>query len=242
MEAIELARKFQVKLVADGSHACGSFCNNAPVASIKGCMATVFSFHPAKLITSAEGGCVVTYNSEIAEKMRELRDNGIQRECGPYEWSYDNVTYGLNLRMSDVHAALGRSQLLKLGRFNASRNAIARWYHESLPDFVRPQVIASNCSSARHLYTVSIDLLKSLSDKNVFFQYMHSNGIGVQNHYIPIYLFSNWKQESNSVNLITSDRYYEQSVSLPLYPDLEKKVVRRIVNMIEAFFDSSNSR
>jgi dTDP-4-amino-4,6-dideoxygalactose transaminase len=165
-----LAQEYGFRVIEDASHAIGALHNMERVGSCRWSDITVFSFHPVKIITSAEGGMALTNNAEIAEHMRLMRSHGITRdsskfvncEIPPPSWMYEQHYLGYNYRMTDIQAALGLSQLSRLAEFLNKRNAFASRYNELLQNLpLQLPVIQKGNYSAFHLYVVRIKLLLS---------------------------------------------------------------------------------
>lgn len=220
-----LADRYAFKILEDASHAVGASYQGAPVGS-RYADASVFSFHPVKIITTAEGGMVTTQDAALAHQLRLLRSHGVTRDAenmtGPIEgaWYYEQQLLGYNYRMSDVQAALGSSQLARLPQLHHRRVDLARRYDESLRGLplTRPVTLADRVSSL-HLYAVEIDSAHCRVDRATAFARLRETGIGVNVHYIPIHLQPFWRERGFAPGYCpAAERYYAGALSLPLYP------------------------
>jgi UDP-4-amino-4,6-dideoxy-N-acetyl-beta-L-altrosamine transaminase len=219
-----LARRYGVTLIEDASHAVGAQYNGQPVGSGEYADMTVFSFHPVKIITTAEGGMVLTRHSELAERLRRLRSHGMTRDPammtepahGP--WYYQQIELGFNYRATDIQAALGVSQLARLDGFLARRRALAAAYSQTLAGL--PLALPTQqpgAESAWHLYVVRVP-----ERRDEVFAALRSAGIGVNVHYIPVHLQPFYRQLGfRPGDFPEAEAYYAQALSLPLYPGLE---------------------
>ncbi|MBB1613372.1 UDP-4-amino-4,6-dideoxy-N-acetyl-beta-L-altrosamine transaminase [Pseudomonas sp. UMC65] len=224
----ELAERYAFTLIEDASHAVGASYAGRPVGCGEFAAMTVFSFHPVKIITSAEGGMVMTNSPELADHLRRLRSHGMTRDPaqmvgqshGP--WYYQQVELGFNYRMTDLQAALGRSQLNKLPGFLQRRRYLAERYQhllQSLP-LSLPQA-QPDAHSAWHLYVVRLQLQHIKHSHREVFEGLRKAGIGVNLHYIPVHLQPYYRDLGFAEgDFPEAERYYAQAVSLPMYPGL----------------------
>jgi dTDP-4-amino-4,6-dideoxygalactose transaminase len=186
---------------------------------------TVFSFHPVKIITTAEGGAVMTNRDDWAQKLDLLRSHGITRDPammagvsqGP--WYYEQVMLGFNYRMTDVHAALGCSQIRHVDEFVQKRHAQFHRYNDLLAcDKLVLPVEAEHCVSAHHLYVIRLKDA-SLDERRKVFEHLRACGIGVNVHYIPVHLQPWYRQMGFSLgDFPQAEAYYREAITLPLYP------------------------
>lgn len=235
-EIREIADEFDLRLIEDACHAFGASYRGKKIGSFADM--TVFSFHPVKPITTGEGGAIVTNNEDYAKKLRLLRNHGIDKESreqfgSDVEWAYDMLELGRNYRMTDIQAALGISQLKKISSFIAKRNELANQYNELLETlpFLEIPSKTDDVVHGWHLYTI---LLKNV-DRNRFFTYMKKNNIGVNVHYIPIYLLNYYQKKisfKRSDYPVTED-VFKRIITLPLYPALKEQDIHSIVNLIK---------
>jgi UDP-4-amino-4,6-dideoxy-N-acetyl-beta-L-altrosamine transaminase len=222
-----LADRYRFKILEDASHAVGASYQGAPVGS-RHADASVFSFHPVKIITTIEGGMVTTQDAMLAKRLSMLRSHGITRDAadmtGPAEgaWYYEQQLLGYNYRMTDVQAALGSSQLARLGEMYQRRRELVQRYDELLKDLplVRPPTLADRVSSL-HLYVVEIDAARGNVKRAEVFARLRAAGIGVNVHYIPIHLQPFWRARGFAAgNFPRAEAYYQRAISLPLFPRL----------------------
>lgn len=235
-----LSKEFGFKVIEDASHAIGASRYGEWVGSCKWSDATVFSFHPVKIITTGEGGMTLTNDKELFLQMQKLRSHGIKRELVQKQsridgaWLYDQVDLGYNYRMSDIHAALGLSQLNRLSEFVRKRNKIASRYDELLKGLPlqTPKILPENFSTF-HLYVVRLNLIEIKKTYLEIFNSLRDNGIGVNLHYIPVHLHTYYKRLGFSSGMfLESERYSKEAISLPIYPSLTFKEQIKIVSVL----------
>jgi UDP-4-amino-4,6-dideoxy-N-acetyl-beta-L-altrosamine transaminase len=248
-EIAELCAQYSVLIIEDASHALGAEYRGERVGSCSYSSATVFSFHPVKLITTGEGGAVTTNSHDIARCMEMIRSHGITRDHDefvnptPEPWAYEQQLLGFNYRLSDFSAALGHSQLLRLDQFVRRRNEIADRYIQLFADceVVLPKVSA-NRKSSFHLFVVQVDFAKKEIDKARFFQKMKTRGISLNVHYRPICdqpYYQDLGFSSSEFPIARS--YYQAAVSLPMYADLTDEQCEFVVKaMVDELETSSN--
>jgi UDP-4-amino-4,6-dideoxy-N-acetyl-beta-L-altrosamine transaminase len=242
MEAIhKLSQRYGFKIIEDASHAVGASYKNTPVGNCQYSDMTVFSFHPVKIITTAEGGAVLTNQSQLADRLSMLRSHGITREPRamteePHgDWYYQQVALGYNYRLTDIQAALGLSQLTRLEQFVSRRGAIAERYLQLLEGLpVSTQVQSDDRQSSHHLFVIRLDLGRSRRGHKAVFDTLRSAGIGVNLHYIPIHT-QPWYRELGFVDndFPQAMRYYAEAISLPIYPDLRDDQLQLITSALE---------
>lgn len=222
-----LADRYGFKIIEDASHAVGASYQGQPVG-FQYADINVFSFHPVKIITTAEGGICTTQDETLAEKLRLLRSHGITRDPDLMEspseggWYYEQVCLGFNYRMTDMQAALGRSQLSRLVPMQAARAALAARYDTLLADLpIKGPQIMSDRESAHHLYVVELDSAVTTATRAQIFATMRAAGIGVNVHYIPIHLQPDYRRLGFNVgDFPNSEAYYQGAITLPLFPEM----------------------
>tara|TARA_Y100000816_G_scaffold290596_1_gene279698 strand:- start:38 stop:1198 length:1161 start_codon:yes stop_codon:yes gene_type:complete len=240
-EIFKLSKIYKFKIIEDASHALGSTYKSNIIGSCRHSTATVLSFHPIKSITSAEGGAVLTNDKKLMEKVKMLREHGITKNNKKFliknsgAWYYEQQFLGYNYRMSDVHAALGLSQIKNLKKFIKKRNIIANIYEKNLNiKGIKFQKKTENSHSSRHLFIIRVN--KKIHKK--LFNYLRNKGIYVNLHYIPIYRQPFYKKnfKINNFNFPNSESYYSEAISIPVYYDLklsdQKRVIKNIKNFI----------
>lgn len=242
MAAIHLlAQKYGFRIIEDASHAVGGRIGNEAVGSGRYSDVTIFSFHPVKIITTAEGGLALTNRQDLAERMAHLRSHGITRapdlmcEAPDGPWYYEQIALGFNYRMTDLQAALGASQLGRLEAFIEARHRLAARYDALLvgAPVARPYRAPAN-HSALHLYPIRV---ASARRKEVF-EYLRGQEIGVNVHYIPVHLQPYYRALGfRQGDFPEAERYYAEAISLPLFPALSEadqdKVVRELTAALE---------
>jgi UDP-4-amino-4,6-dideoxy-N-acetyl-beta-L-altrosamine transaminase len=240
----QLSQKYGFKIIEDASHAIGGKYKNRPIGNCKYSDITIFSFHPVKIITTGEGGMAVTNDHELADKMSLLRSHGITRDeklmtqvpDGP--WYYEQVDLGFNFRMTDIQAALGVSQLQRLSSYIEKRNEIAKIYNSSLKGLpITLPYQHSDSISAYHLYVICLNNEIENSHRDIF-ENLQKNKIGVNIHYIPVHLQPYYKNIGfKRGDYPNSERYYQQAISLPIYPTLSNKdhhyIVESLIKTLE---------
>lgn len=224
----QLAQEFGFAVIEDASHAVGASYKGEPVGSCRYSDITVFSFHPVKIITTAEGGMALTNNTELADRIRLLRSHGISRdesqmtELSHGAWYYQQLELGFNYRMTDIQAALGLSQSMRLNQIIEKRQLLATNYHRLLADFPLglPQPDDLNIS-AWHLYIIRLD---DKTKRKTVFDGLRSVGIGVNVHYIPIHTQPFYQRLGfDWSNFPVAEDFYERIISLPIFPELSSE-------------------
>lgn len=229
MKAIRaLSLRYGFKVIEDASHAIGADYSGTVIGDCNFSDITVFSFHPVKIITTAEGGVATTRSSELAHKMRLLRTHGISRDSLELErknegaWYYEQHFLGFNYRMTEIQASLGLSQLKHLDEWITRRHEIADSYDAELTGLplVLPQR-PSGSHSSLHLYVVQIDHTRTQLTRRVVFDRLRANGVGVNVHYIPVHIqpyFHNLGFRAGQFPV--SESYYSRCISIPMFAGL----------------------
>ncbi|TPQ28527.1 UDP-4-amino-4,6-dideoxy-N-acetyl-beta-L-altrosamine transaminase [Methylomonas koyamae] len=232
-----LSEKYGFKIIEDASHAIGGRYRNQPIGNCRYADITVFSFHPVKIITTAEGGMALTNDTELADKLALLRSHGITRDPaqmthqadGP--WYYQQIALGYNYRMTDIQAALGLSQLSRLDEFVANRQRLAARY-DSLLSALPVEIPWQHPDnySALHLYPITVPEGVSAYSRLSVFEGLRAAGIGVNVHYIPVHLQPYYRQLGfQPGDFPEAERYYRAAISLPLYATLTEANQDRVV-------------
>lgn len=241
MDAIHaLSQQYGFRIIEDASHAIGGHYKGGPIGDCRFSTITVFSFHPVKTITTAEGGMAVTNDPELANRMARLRSHGITRNPaemtnapdGP--WYYQQIELGFNYRMTEMQAALGLSQLRRLNEFVTKRHALAATYDELLQDVpvVTPWQHPDGYSGL-HLYVVRLKLDAMKASHSEAFERLRVGGVGVNVHYIPVYRQPYYTcMGFKASDFPEAERYYSEAISLPMYPGLTTDQQRDIVRLL----------
>lgn len=226
-----LSRQYGFSIIEDASHAIGGRYLGEPIGNCRYSDITVFSFHPVKIITTAEGGMAVTNRSDLADRMKRLSSHGITREPaqmtqapdGP--WYYQQIELGFNYRMTELQAALGISQLERLDAYVTKRHALARRYNEMLSELpITLPFQHPDGYSAFHLYVICLQLDKIRPDRREVFEALREKGIGVNVHYIPVHTQLYYQRLGfREGNYPAAERYYQEAITLPLHPGLSEK-------------------
>jgi UDP-4-amino-4,6-dideoxy-N-acetyl-beta-L-altrosamine transaminase len=236
-----LSLQYGFKIIEDASHAIGGrykgeFIGNGRFSDI-----TVFSFHPVKIITTAEGGMAMTNSDELAEKMALLRSHGITRDPahmthepdGP--WYYQQVDLGYNYRMTELQAALGLSQMTRLDGYVARRHTLARRYDALLADL--PITLPwqhPDSYSGLHLYVVRLQLDKLTRTHRQVFEALRELGIDVNLHYIPVHSQPYYKLMGfKSGSYPKAEQYYAEAISIPMYVGLTESEQMNVVSSLQ---------
>jgi len=247
MAAIKaLANRYAFKIIEDASHAIGASYKNVKVGSCEYSDVTVFSFHPVKIITSAEGGMALTNNKEIADRIRQLRTHGITNDSSIFEhtpedeiWNYQQQRLGFNYRMTDVHAALGLSQLGRLDEFVKRRHSIAERYDRELDELplITPWQHPDNYS-AWHLYPVLLDLTKTNATQRFVYQSLQEQGILANLHYIPVYRQPYFAEMGFRKNYCpNAEAYFKSAISIPMFANLTEAQQGEVIQALGKSFE-----
>jgi dTDP-4-amino-4,6-dideoxygalactose transaminase len=215
-------------VIEDAAHALGASTPDGPVGNCARSDMAVFSFHPVKSITTGEGGAVTTNSSDLAARLRRLRSHGMVRTPAKGGWAYEIAELGWNYRLTDLQAALGTSQLAKLDRFVARREALAGRYRDLLAGLplVLPPEAPPGYASARHLYPVRVE--GGAGRRREVYDALHAAGIGAQVHYLPIYRHPLWAAAGPGTRFPATEAAYAGLLSLPLYPGLSEAEQDRV--------------
>lgn len=237
METIsKLAKRFKFSVIEDASHAIGGKYQGKYVGSCRYSDITVFSFHPVKIITTAEGGMALTNDKQLAQKLDLYRSHGITRDPelmterphGP--WYYQQITLGYNYRMTELQAALGIKQLTRLDDFVAMRHRLVARYNTELGDLPihLPNQLEDNYSSF-HLYVIRVPQHVHLP----IFDELRRRGIGCNLHYIPVHTQPFYQQKGFVADdYPEAQKYYREAISLPLYPGLAGAKQTQVINVL----------
>lgn len=252
----QLAQEFGFKVLEDASHSIGAFRNGEPVGSCRWSNVTVFSFHPVKIITSGEGGMALTNDGDVAERMRMLRTHGVTRDTETFllppesgasdletpsavtdypAWYYEQQLLGYNYRLTDVHAALGLSQLPRVATYVERRNELAARYDEALAHLpLQLPHVGSVNRSAYHVYVVRMTRDAAPQRHREVFDELRRRGIGVNLHYMPVHLQPYYRSLGFSVGQFPEAEHHGRSaITLPLYPNLSEQQQDAVIDALK---------
>lgn len=221
----ELAVKYGFKVIEDASHAIGGYYQNSKIGGCYYSDIVVFSFHPVKIITTAEGGVALTNNPDIATKLRLFQGHGITRDEELMEgksdggWYYQQLELGYNYRMTELQAALGISQMKRLPDFVSARHKLANRYNELLANLpIQLPYQSPQTYSAMHLYIIRLKLDKISKSHRQVFDELRLCGLGVNLHYIPVHLHPYYKKMGFKYGEFPeAESYYQEAISIPIY-------------------------
>lgn len=231
-----LSDKYGFQVLEDAAHALGGSYRDERIGNCKWSRAVSHSFHPVKIVTSAEGGMITTNDDELAWKIGMLRTHGITRETDRMEgeshgpWYYQQLDLGYNFRMCDLQAALGASQMQKLERFALRRREIADLYDTALAGLpLRPLARDPAGISGWHLYMIRLNLGEISRTRREVFESLRAQGIGVNVHYIPVHLQPDYQRLGFTAGMFPeAERYYEECITLPMFPAMQDEDVLRV--------------
>ena len=235
-----LAKQYGVRVIEDASHAIGASFAGEPVGKCKHSDITVFSFHPVKIVTTAEGGVAVTQDAELAARMRRAASHGITRDPslmthesdGP--WYYQQIEIGYNYRMTELQAALGISQMQRLKAYVDSRSSHAQAYDHALADLPLDLPWQDPRSrSAWHLYVIRLRLDEIELSHRVVFETLRGSGIGVNLHYIPVHTQPYYRQLGFSEgDFPNAEGYYRRAISIPLFATMTEEQRGEVLSVL----------
>lgn len=242
MKAIhDLALKYDFKVIEDASHAIGGKYQNEFIGNCRYSDITVFSFHPVKIITTAEGGMALTNDDSLAQKMNLYRSHGVSRDQtlmthepdGP--WYYQQVALGYNYRMTELQGALGITQMQRLDQFVSQRHVLAKRYNELLSEL--PLTLPwqhPDSYSGLHLYVIRLSLDKISKTHLQIFEELRESGIGVNLHYIPVHTQPYYQNIGfREGDFPQAEQYYKEAISLPMFSKLTEEKQRKVADVLE---------
>ena len=243
----QLSQQYGFKIIEDASHTIGASYHGGKVGNCQYSDITVFSFHPVKIITTAEGGACLTNNAETANQLARLRSHGITRNPAEMQgepdgaWYYQQIDLGYNYRMTELQAALGVSQMTRLDEFVERRHALADRYDTLLADLslILPYRNPAN-QSALHLYPIQVQP-ESGKTRQQIFDYLRAHGIGANVHYIPVHTQPYYRQRFGFKpgDFPNAETYYSRAISLPLYFSLSEDEQDTVVAMLKQAFQAA---
>lgn len=242
----ELADKYRFTVIEDACHAVGGRYRGTRVGSCAFSDMTVFSFHPVKIITTGEGGMILTNRKDLYEKLLRLRTHGITRDPGLMEgeahgpWYYQQIELGFNYRMTDIQAALGLTQLQKIEKFLKRRRRLAEKYNKGLKDL--PLTLPwqhPETQSAWHLYVIRVEAAR----RREIFERLRAEGILVNVHYIPVHTQPCYRRLGFSPgDFPEAERYYSEAITLPLYYGLKDEEQQRVVDLAAGIMENYDEK
>ncbi|MFN9647768.1 MAG: UDP-4-amino-4,6-dideoxy-N-acetyl-beta-L-altrosamine transaminase [Pseudanabaena sp.] len=237
-----LSKQYGFKVIEDASHAIGGKYQDKPIGCCEFSDLAVFSFHPVKIITTGEGGMVLTNSQDLYEKLIRLRSHGITRDSNLMQgeshgsWYYQQLELGFNYRMTDIQAALGASQMQRLEEFVSRRRFLAQRYNHLLQDL--PITLPhqySDTESSWHLYVIRLHLDKISKSHRQVFEELRQEGIGVNLHYIPVHTQPHYQSLGFQWgDYPEAEKYYQSAISIPLYYGLTKQEQELIVTILKS--------
>jgi UDP-4-amino-4,6-dideoxy-N-acetyl-beta-L-altrosamine transaminase len=247
MEQIhQLSMEFGFRIIEDASHAIGGRYQGEPIGNCRYSDITVFSFHPVKIITTAEGGMALSNNAELAQKMALLRSHGITRDPAQMThesdgaWYYQQIELGFNYRMTDMQAALGVSQMQRLDEFVTRRHELAKRYDELLAHL--PVTLPwqhPDSYSGLHLYVIRLQLDKIRLTHLEVFDALRQQGIGVNLHYIPVHTQPYYQAMGfQHQNFPEAEQYYQEAISLPMFSAMTDAQQQTVYDVIKGILQS----
>jgi UDP-4-amino-4,6-dideoxy-N-acetyl-beta-L-altrosamine transaminase len=235
-----LAQQYQFTVIEDASHALGGSYRGQKVGSCAFSDMAVLSFHPVKIITTGEGGMILTNRLDLYEKLLRLRSHGITREPQqmqgeiPGAWYYQQIDLGYNYRLTDLQAALGVSQMARLDAFVARRHQLVARYHHGFADL--PLILpyeAAEAFSAYHLYVIQLKLNEISKTRTQVFNQLRAANILVNVHYIPVHTQPYYQQLGFKMgDFPQAEQYYQAAISLPLFPGLTEQEQDYVIHTV----------
>lgn len=258
-EIYKLSKAYGFSIIEDASHALGAYYapngrpiteNQSEAIKIGSCVhsdITVFSFHPVKIITTGEGGCLTTNDSALANKLKLLRSHGITSDptlfkSRPFDeiWNYQQIDIGFNYRMTDIGAALGLSQLKRLDDFLFARNEIARFYNSAFSSSrLRTQLIRFCNYSSYHLYVVRISKDTVGKTQREVYYHLYQNGVRVNVHYIPVHRQPFYEGLGfKEGDFPEAEKYHREALTLPLYPSMNSEDCAYVAELLNKVLET----
>jgi UDP-4-amino-4,6-dideoxy-N-acetyl-beta-L-altrosamine transaminase len=243
LQAIKsLSKRYGFKIIEDASHAIGANYNKSKIGSCAYSDITVFSFHPVKIITTAEGGMALTNNKNIFEKMSRLRTHGITNDKTKMQersrneiWNYQQIELGFNYRMNDIQAAIGLNQMKRIDRYVARRHEIAKFYDDELANIpITLPYQAMNVYSSYHLYPILIKKNSDNKSQRYIYDELRKSNILVNLHYTPVHRHPYYEEFNFKKNdFPIAEKFHQEAISIPIYPALKKENQTYIIKTIK---------
>jgi UDP-4-amino-4,6-dideoxy-N-acetyl-beta-L-altrosamine transaminase len=241
-----LSIQYGFKIIEDASHAIGGRYLDQPIGSCEYSDITVFSFHPVKIVTTAEGGSALTNSKTLADKMALYRSHGITRDEALMEnasqggWYYEQIDLGFNYRMTELQAALGVSQMSRLSEFVSARHQLAARYYEKLSELpITLPYQSPNTYSGLHLYVIRLNLNEISKTHKEVFDELRDNGIGVNLHYIPVHLQPYYKKMGfKQGDFPNAESYYSNAISLPMFHGMSHEQQDEVISKLSSILET----
>jgi len=233
-EIKKIAKKHNLLIIEDACHALGSLYKSKKIGSLADM--TILSFHPVKIITTGEGGMVLTNNKRFYERLKLFRNHGMIKKPEKGGWYYEIKNPAFNYRITDIQCALGLSQLKKISKFIKRRREITAKYNKAfknVKEIIIP-VERNYVKSVWHIYPIQLDLQKIKVGREKIFKELRKKGLGVQVHYIPLHLqpFYEKKFGYKKGDFPVSERYYQRAITLPLFPKMTNKEIEKVIKTV----------
>lgn len=239
-ELRKIANEYNLILIDDAAHACGSEYNGKKIGGSNMADLTCFSFHAVKNLATADGGMVTTDNEEFAKRIKRMNWVGMtkdtyERSVHGFSWDYDILDYGFKYHMNDITAAIGLVQLKKLETMNQKRREIARMYDDAFRDlnWIATPIVKPNILNSQHHYRIMVKNGK----RNELYNHLKALKISTSVHYKPVYMFTIYQSDPyfRSIRLSTTEQAWKECLLLPVYPDMTQEEVKRVIEGIRSF-------
>nr|WP_302981726.1 UDP-4-amino-4,6-dideoxy-N-acetyl-beta-L-altrosamine transaminase [Plesiomonas shigelloides] len=243
-----LSQEYGFHIIEDASHAIGGQYHGEPIGNCRYSDITIFSFHPVKIVTTAEGGAALTNSPELAERMALLRSHGITREPSKMQgeshgsWYYQQIDLGYNCRMTELQAALGVSQMTRLAEFVTRRHQLAQRYHAALHDLplTLPLFSQQDAYSALHLYVIRLQRSKLNRTRRDIFDALRNAGVGVNVHYIPVHTQPYYQNLGFQIgDYPIAEAYYEDAISLPMFAAMTDQQQDTVIEVLRTILQDA---
>jgi UDP-4-amino-4,6-dideoxy-N-acetyl-beta-L-altrosamine transaminase len=234
-EILKIAKKNKLLIIEDASHALGSEYKGRKIGGFADM--TILSFHPVKMITTGEGGVVLTNGKNFYEKLKIFRHHGIIKKPEKGGWYYEIENLGYNFRLTDFQSALGLNQLKKIKKFIKRRREIVAKYNKefrNIKEIITPTE-RNYVKSAWHIYVIQLCLERLKTGRKEIFEALQKAGIGVQVHYLPLHLQPFYKRKFGYKigDFPIAEKYYQRAITLPLFPKMTNKEVGQVIKTIK---------